>query len=83
MATKKKVVKRLRLIANHLPVVKAKTFKKEIIKNFFGAPVAERKIPTTIVVNHTRRMKKLFKKFGLAGVQSYIAAVGNLKEHII
>jgi hypothetical protein len=83
MSAKKRISTRLKAIADNLPVVKYRTFYKQIVPGLYLLPGTIVRKQTTGVVNHKRRMKKLFKKYGLAGVNSYIIAVGNLKENIV
>lgn len=83
MSAKKRISTRLKAIADNLPVVRYRTFYKEVVAGPFLMPGTIVRKQTTEVVNHKRRMKKLFKKYGLAGVNSYIIAVGNLKENVI
>lgn len=95
MATKKKLVKRLRKIAEQLPEIHSQSHYKEIVtgkqlikegnksKDIDPNKKYVRRVEILIPVNHTRRMKNLTKKYGIAGVNSYIAAVGDLKTNVV
>jgi hypothetical protein len=87
---KKAKLKKIRRIASQLPVVKTKAFigekvtgadlEKEGVKEVEGKPVEilanYRKKKTVIVpLNHNRKMKQLYNRMGVGGVNAYISAV--------
>ena len=95
MSNKKKAAKIFKKIADKLqPVTFVTTEKHHVIgavllaQGHFevnGEPINPIKIytedmPVVLQVNHKRRLKKFYKKNGIAGMHSYIKAVQNLKE---
>jgi hypothetical protein len=90
---KKKIAKQLGQIAETLPTVTMLTHEKHLMKGEDmiingqtelkdGKPIIAGKayinpMPVIMEVNHKRRMKKLYKKFGPGVIPNYIKAVEN------
>jgi hypothetical protein len=72
---RKSDLKALSKMAEDMPIIMQNTLKKRLFEKD-GRPMVE-SIPTEIVINHKRRMKKALKEFGPAGVMAYLKAVGN------
>lgn len=95
---KKRHLKAIREVAEKLPTVTQKSVEKHIVKGstllamgqvlgYNDKPIVPEdgyldEFPVIMAINHTRRMKKLYKKHGDAGIFGYIEAVEkHIEEH--
>ena len=93
---KKSTIKKLRLLASELPGIsqnacfKQKCLGSELLRDGV-AKVNEKpvdpegnyikRVPVAVAVNHTRRMKKAFAKFGAVGVNAYVRSVESFAKN--
>ena len=90
MATKKKVLKGIRVRAAEVPQVDINVTEMHTVlgsellyqgeTEIDGKPIDPKKVykqkmPVILAVNHTRRMKNIFKKFGNEGLLTYYDGV--------
>ena len=95
---KKKHLKAIAQVAAELPTVTQQSFERHLVKGSTllaqgqvighdDKPIVPTdgyfdEFPVIMAINHKRRMKKLFKKHGEAGIFGYIQAIENhIEEH--